>query len=75
MSRATGTQLEGATTNIYKTVATITFTGTHAVSEHGLFSAATAGTMMDRSVFSPADNVVNLDEIEYTYQLTVVAET
>ena len=74
-SRESGTQLEGATANIYKSVATVTFTGTHSVAEHGLFSASSLGTMMDRSVFSPADDVIALDEIEYTYQLTVTAET
>lgn len=74
-SRVDGTQIEGATANIYKSVATVTFSGTHAVAEHGLFSANAAGTMTDRSVFSPVDNVINLDEIEYTYQLTVTAET
>lgn len=75
-SREVGTQIEGTSPNIYKSVATITFSGTHSVAEHGLFSATpTGGTMMDRSVFSPADDVQNLDEIEYTYQLTVVAQT
>ena len=76
-SRVDGTQIEGATANIYKSVATVTFTGTHAVAEHGLLSddGTPAGTLMDRSVFSPVDNVINLDEIEYTYQLTVTAET
>lgn len=74
-SREVGTQIEGATANIYKSVATITFSGTHSIAEHGLFTATSAGTMMDRSVFSPADDVEALDEIEYTYQLTVVAQT
>ena len=76
-ARVDGTQIEGATANIYKSVATIAFTGTHAVAEHALLSddGTPAGTMMDRSVFSPVDNVINLDEIEYTYQLTVTAET
>ncbi len=74
-SREIGTQVEGATANIYKSVATVAFTGTHSIAEHGLFTAASAGTMMDRSVFSPTDDVENLDEIEYTYQLTVVAQT
>ncbi len=74
-SREIGTQIEGATANIYKSVATIVFSGTHSVAEHGLFTASSGGTMMDRSVFSPADDVQNLDEIEYTYQLTVTAET
>jgi len=74
-SRVSGTQVEGASANIFKTVATVTFTGTHAISEHGIFSASANGTMMDRSVLSPVDNVISSDEIEYTYQLTVNAET
>lgn len=68
-SRATGTQTEGATADIYKSVGTIAQTGTQAITEHGLLSAAAAGTLMDRSVFA-AINVVNGDSIEFTYQLT-----
>lgn len=69
VARATGTQTEGATANIYKTVATITYDGSYAVTEHGVFDAATTGGLMDRSVFS-AINVGNGDSIEFTYQLT-----
>lgn len=69
-TRATGTQTEGATANIYKTVGTITYSSTLAITEHGLFSASSAGTLLDRSVFS-AINVQNLDSIEFTYELTV----
>ncbi|MFQ5435376.1 MAG: hypothetical protein ACE5FD_10915 [Anaerolineae bacterium] len=69
-SRATGTQTEGASANIYKSVGTINYTTTKAITEHGLFNATTAGTLMDRTVFS-AINVVNGDSIEHTYQLTV----
>jgi 2-(1,2-epoxy-1,2-dihydrophenyl)acetyl-CoA isomerase len=37
--RATGTQIEGASTVIYKSVATVTFDGTGgAITEHGLFN-------------------------------------
>ena len=68
-SRATGTQTEGASANIYKSVGTIAYTTTKAITEHGLFNASTAGTMMDRTVFS-AINVGNGDSIEHTYQLT-----
>jgi hypothetical protein len=67
--RATGTQSEPAA-NQYRSVATITYTGTHAVTEHGIFSASAAGTLWDRSVFS-AVNVVNNDSIQFTYTLTV----
>jgi hypothetical protein len=71
-SRATGTQAEGASANIYKSVGTISYTTTKAITEHGLFNDASAGTLMDRHVFS-AINVVNGNAIEFTYQLTVTA--
>ena len=69
-ARDVGTQVEGATANIYKSVATTTYTGTFAITEHGIFNAATVGTLMDRSVFA-AINVVNGNQIEWTYELTV----
>lgn len=69
-SRATGTQVEGASANIYRSVGTISYTATRAIAEHGLFSIVTGGTLMDRHVFS-AINVVNGDSIEFTYELTV----
>jgi hypothetical protein len=71
-SRATGTQAEGVSANIYRSVGTISYTSTLAITEHGLFNASTSGTLMDRHVFS-AVNVVNGDSIEFTYELTVNA--
>jgi len=71
-ARATGTQGEGASANIYQSVGTVSFTSTLAITEHGLFSATTSGTLQDRSVFS-AINVVNGDSIEFTYELTFPA--
>lgn len=71
-ARATGTQTEGASANIYKTVATITYTTTKAIVEHGLFSIVTGGTMMDRHVFGSI-GVDNTDQIEFTYELTATA--
>lgn len=73
-TRATGTQVEGASANIYQTVATNTVDASVALVEHGIFTSATvgAGIMMDRSVFS----VINLDSgdsIETTYDLTLNA--
>jgi hypothetical protein len=70
--RATGSQGEGASANIYRSVGTITYTATRAITEHGLFSASSGGTLMDRSVFS-AINVVNGDSIQFTYELTATA--
>jgi|GEM_PF-2027754 len=78
-AREVGTQTEGASAEIYRSVATISYTSTLAVTEHGIFneayvSAQTDGILMDRSVFS-AINVVNGDSIEFTYELTVQSET
>lgn len=70
-SRATGTQTESAS-NAYRSVGTISYTTSKAITEHGLFNDASAGTLMDRSVFS-AINVVNGDSIQFTYTLTLTA--
>ena len=70
-SRATGTQVE-ASTVIYRSVGTIAYTTTKAITEHGLFNIAAAGILMDRHVFS-AINVDNGDSIQFTYELTVTA--
>lgn len=72
-TRATGTTTEGASANIYRTVGTNTIdSGTPAVTEHGVFSASSAGTLLDRSVFS-AINLVSGDGITFTYDLTFTA--
>ncbi len=68
-ARDAGTQIEGATADIYKSVATHTYAGNFTITEHGLFNAAAAGTLMDRSVFT-AISVVNGDKVEFTYILT-----
>lgn len=70
-SRATGTQTEASAT-AYRSVGTISYTTTKAITEHGLFNDATTGTLMDRTVFS-AVNVVNGDSIQFTYTLTASA--
>lgn len=69
-SRVAGTQIEGATANIYKSVATISYTSTKAITEHGVFSQVTGGTLIDRTVFA-ALNVISGDSIQFTYQLTL----
>jgi len=70
-SRVAGTQVENAA-NIYESVGTIAYSTTKAITEHGLFNASSAGTLLDRHTFS-AINVENGDSIEYTYRLSVVA--
>ncbi len=71
-ARSVGTQIEGATANIYKSVATHTYAGIFAITEHGLLNAAAAGTLMDRSKFT-AINIISGDKIEFTYQLTATS--
>lgn len=71
-ARVTGSQLEGASANIYRTVGTITYTTTKAITEHGVFTQVTGGTMVDRHTFT-AINVVNTDQIEFTYEYTATA--
>ena len=72
-SRVAGTQSEGTSVQ-YKTVGTISYTTTQAITEHGIFSASTSGVLLDRSVFT-AINVVNGSQIEFTYTLTVSTGT
>jgi hypothetical protein len=47
-TRIAGVQTTPGTVNIYKSVATLTYTGSIAVVEWGLFSAVGAGTLWDR---------------------------
>jgi hypothetical protein len=71
-TRATGTQ-SNPVTNQYRSVGTIAYTGTLAITEWGVFNqAAQGGTMWDRRVFS-AVNVVNGDSIQFTYTCTLTA--
>lgn len=69
-ARTTGTQVQGDSSNIYKTVAEHTFAGTFAITESGVFSAASGGTLMDRTVFDSV-GVVSGEKIESEYQLTL----
>jgi len=73
-TRATGSLTEGASANIFRSVGTLTFDGSAAITEHGLFSQAATGggTLFDRSVFS-AINVASGDSIQFTYDATFTA--
>jgi hypothetical protein len=70
-TRATGTRSQ-PTAPVYRTVGTLTFDASAAITEHGIFSQAATGggTLWDRSVFS-AINVVSADSIQFTYSCTV----
>jgi hypothetical protein len=71
-ARVAGAQTTPGATNIYQSVATVSFVSTLAITEWGLFSASSAGTLWDRKVFT-AINVVSGDSIQFTYQLTCTA--
>jgi len=73
-TRATGTTIEGATANIFKTVATNTVDAAVAITEHGIFSDPTvaSGVLLDRTLFSVI-NLASGDSLESTYQLTLTA--
>jgi hypothetical protein len=70
-TRATGTRSTPAS-NQFRSVGTVTFDASAAITEHGILSqsATGGGTLWDRSVFS-AINVVNGDSIQFTYTLTL----
>lgn len=66
-TRPTGSQ--SSSTNTYTTVATLSpdSGGTLAITEHGLFSATSAGTLWDRTVFSAVNLVAGSDSLAATY--------
>lgn len=73
-TRPTGSQTEGASANIYRTVATLSpdSGGTLAITEHGIFDQAanSGGTLLDRSVFSAVNVVASSDSLAATYDIT-----
>lgn len=71
-TRPTGSQ--ASSTNTYTTVATLTpdSGGTLAITEHGIFSASSSGTMLDRTKFSAVNLDSTLgDSLQTTYVLTL----
>jgi len=73
-ARTVGTQVEHDS-KTYKSIATETFDGVAAITEHGIFNTAgaggppvTGGILMDRTVFA-AINVVNTNQIEWTFTI------
>jgi len=86
-ARVTGTPTNPSA-NIYRSVATLAFTASLSISEWGIFSAATSGTLWDRRWFNTAGapnttpsaaltgqtiGVNSGDSIQFTYNLTVSA--
>lgn len=76
-TRPTGTQTTGATSNVYRTVATLSpgGSGSLAITEHGIFhqAATGGGTLLDRTVFSAVNLTRGSDSLQVTYDLTFTA--
>jgi len=71
-TRPTGSQ--AASTNTYTTVGTLTPDADVAITEHGIFTATSSGTLLDRSKFSAVNLVAaNPDSLQATYVLTLPA--
>ena len=66
-SRVSGTKSQPSADK-NRVVATITATGTRAITEAGLLTASSSGTLIVRAVFS-AINVVSGDSIEFTFEI------
>lgn len=73
-TRPQGTLAQGATANIFQTVATVSVKAAAAITEHGIFTQAAApgGTLLDRSVFAAVNLAAN-ESVQYTYELTLPA--
>lgn len=67
-ARVAGTQSNPASQQ-YRSTGVLPYTGTAAITEWGLFTASSSGTLWDHKVFS-AINVVNGDSIQFQYTLT-----
>lgn len=71
-TRATGTVSRVTTTatnDTMQVVGTVSQTGTHAITESGLFDASTSGNMLCRGTFT-AVNVVSGDSIQFTWKVS-----
>lgn len=73
-TRPTGTQ-SNPSANVYQCVDTFSpdSGGTLAVTECGVFTAASAGTLLDHFVFSAVNLVASSDSVQVTFQLTFTA--
>jgi hypothetical protein len=72
-TRVAGTQ-SNPSAGVYRTVATISYTATRTITEHGIFSVITTNTvsLLDRSLFTGIP-VISGDSIQFTYNFTYTA--
>jgi len=70
LARVASTQTSA--NNIYTSTATITYTSPFTIVEWGLFSASSAGVMLDHRTFT-AFTILTNDELEFVYSFTIFA--
>lgn len=72
-TRVAGTQ-SNPSAGVYRTVATVSYTATRTITEHGIFSVITFNTisLLDRSLFTGIP-VISGDSIQFTYNFTYTA--
>lgn len=70
-TRPTGSQ--SSSTNTYTTIGTLSPDATVTITEHGVFSATSAGTLWDRSVFTGIALTGGADSLQFTYVATFPA--
>jgi hypothetical protein len=70
-TRPTGSQ--SSSTNTYTTVGTLSPDANVAITEHGVFSATSAGTLWDKTLFSAINLVGSADSLQATYVSTFPA--
>lgn len=63
------------TAQVYQSIATITATAGYTANEHGIFNAVSAGVMLDRNLIPNSPVLITDDQVEFTYELTVNAES
>lgn len=68
-----GVGVQSNTGNQYQTVGNISYTNSFTITEWGLFTASSSGTLWDHKVFSPGYPVVNGDTLQFVYQLNAIS--
>lgn len=71
-TRPTGTQTENGAT-VYETVGTLDPDSAVTIAEHGIFSASSAGVLLDRSQFTGIAVAASGDQLQATYDFTITA--
>lgn len=70
-ARGVGTQTNIG--DVYQSVGNISYSNTFTITEWGLLTDSSSGTLWDHKTFSPGYPVHNGDVLQYVYQLSAIA--